>query len=214
MIDISAYLVTKYKGVYRLRAFYDLAQKTFPRELNGQFSTNDIFIDCQQNIKIFHFGKQILQAYIPSIGRGHNIIKAIKEEFHGEDIIYHIEETDSEILFKFHSDNMDKLEKYLKPKTSGASISPFSSKNLPKTKYDIPEEDLEPYKEIVERVGQERILEVTHATNRYIKSLATKKNSMEKIKADMALKGLKGKNYIHAIGKWKDYVEYLNKNIS
>ena len=56
-------------------------------------------------------------AYIPSIGRGHNIIKAIQEEL-GNDIIYNIEETDSEILFRFNSKHMDELEKYLKPKTS------------------------------------------------------------------------------------------------
>lgn len=109
---------------------------------------------------------------------------------------------------------MDKLEKFLKPKTSGAGISPFSSKNLPKTKYSIPDEDLKPYQEIVEKVGRERLLELTHATNRYIKTLATKKNTIENIKADMALKGLKGKNYIHSIGKWEDYIKYLNKNIS
>ena len=29
----------------------------------------------------------------------------------------------------------------------------------------------------------------------------------------MKLKGLKGKEYIHSIGKWDKYISYLNKNI-
>ena len=33
------------------------------------------------------------------------------------------------------------------------------------------------------------------------------------MKADMAAKGLSGKKYIHAIGKWKDYINYLKKEI-
>lgn len=101
----------------------------------------------------------------------------------------------------------------LKPKTSGAGISPFSSKNLPKCRYIIPDEDLNMYKQIVAKIPQERILTLTHSTNYFIKSLATKKNPMENIKADMKKKCLKSKEYIHAISKWSEYIDYLNKEI-
>ena len=87
---------------------------------------------------MFYYGRNLLQAYIPSLGRGHNIVKYINENF-GEDIIFDIEETDSEILFKFNTKHADNIIPLLKPKTSGANISPFSSKNLPKNKnYKIP----------------------------------------------------------------------------
>ena len=171
-----------------------------------------MFIDCYNNIRIHHYGNRILEAYIPSIGRGHNIIKAIREEL-GDDVIYNIEETDSEILFKFNAKHMEVLEKYLKPKTNGASISPFSSRNLPKSKYKIPDEDLSTYKEIVGKLPRERIIDITHNTNSYLKSLATKTNTWEDIKADMALKCLKGKEYIHSIGKWNEYIDYLRKEL-
>ena len=92
----------RYKGKYRLRTFLDSSTNTFPREYTGQFAENDIYIDCQKDVKVFHYGKQILQAYIPSIGRGHNIIKAIQSDL-GNDIIHNIEETDSEVLFKYNS---------------------------------------------------------------------------------------------------------------
>ena len=108
--------------------------------------------------------------------------------------------------------NMDILEEYLKPKTSGSKISPFSSKNLPKNKeYKIPNEELLLYQDIIRKIGRNRILEISHRTNDYLKSLITKKNTWDDIKMDMSLKGLSGKNYIHSIGKWDEYINYLEK---
>ena len=195
-----------------MKAPYDLRTRQFPRELNGQFADRDVYIDCYNKIQIFHYGHSILEAYIPSIGRGHNIIKAIESEL-GKEVILKIEETDEEVLFHFHSKYMEQLKKYLKPKTNGANISPFSTKNLPKTKYDIPDEDLVIYKNIVEKLDKNRIIELTHISNNYLQSLVCKKNTWEDIKADMALKGLKGKDYIHSIGKWNDYIKYLEKEL-
>ena len=101
----------------------------------------------------------------------------------------------------------------LKPKTNGANISPFSSRNLPKSEYKIPDEDFNAYKNIVAKIPRERILSLTHMTVDFIKSLSTKNNKYDDIKADMALKGLKGKEYIHSIGKWNDYINYINKHL-
>lgn len=109
---------------------------------------------------------------------------------------------------------MKKLEKYIIPKTSGANISPFSSKNLPKNKsYKIPEDDLKDYENILVNIGQKRIIELTHITKNYLKSLVTKNNTWENMKADMAVKGLSGKNYIHSIGKWDEYIKYLSEGL-
>lgn len=102
----------------------------------------------------------------------------------------------------------------MKPKTSGASISPFSSRNLSKSDYRIPDEILEEYKQIVAKIPRERILNITHSTNAFIKSLATKRETYEDIKADMAKKGLKAKEYIHSIGQWDEYIKYLEENLN
>lgn len=207
-----SYLIKKYKGIYRLRTPID-QNNQFPREFDKKYAENDIYISCQHGNKVFYYGSGILQAYIPSIIRGHNIIKYINENF-GRDIIFDIEENDSEILFKFKSKYDNDIVPLLKPKTSGANISPFSTKNLPRNKdYKIPDEDLDRYKNIVAKIPRERILDLSHRTNSFIKSLATKKNSMEKIKADMALKGLKGKEYIHSIGMWDKYIKFLEENV-
>lgn len=198
--------------MYRLKCPYDKSTNTFARKLDGTFEDIDVYINCQYGNKVFSFGHGILQAYIPSIIRGHNIIKYISEHF-GKEIIFDIEESDSEVLFKFKSKHDDNIIPLLKPKTNGANISPFSSRNLPKSEYKIPDEDFNAYKNIVDKIPRERILALTHMTVNYIKSLATKNNKYDDIKADMALKGLKGKEYIHSIGKWNDYIDYINKHL-
>lgn len=211
MINTS-YLTDKFKGKYRLKVPIDKTINDFSRKLNGTYEDIDMYIDCQHGNKVFHFGGSILQAYVPSLIRGHNIIKSINEI--NSDLIFDIEETSQEILFKFHYKDSDKIIPLLKPKTSGANISPFSSKNLPRNKdYKIPDEEFSIYKEIVAKIPPERILTLTHSTNHYLKSLATKKNTWDSIRADMKLKGLKGKEYIHSIGKWSEYIKYLRKEI-
>ena len=198
--------------MYRLKCPYDKSTNTFARKLDGTFEDIDVYIDCQYGNKVFSFGHRILQAYIPSIIRGHNIIKYISKHF-GQEIIFDIEESDSEVLFKFKAKYDDNIIPLLKPKTNGANISPFSSRNLPKSEYKIPDEDFNAYKNIVAKIPRERILSLTHMTVDFIKSLSTKNNKYDDIKADMALKGLKGKEYIHSIGKWNDYINYINKHL-
>lgn len=191
---------------------YDKRTNQFQRKLDGTYEDIDVYISCANNITISYYGKSILEVYVPSIGRGRNIVKAIQSEL-GDNIIFNIKETSQEVLFQFKAQDMEKLEKYLKPKTNCANRSPFSSKSLPKTKYKIPDEDLLRYKDLMKNLSQREILSFGLYTNNFIKSLVTKKNTLENIKADMAVKGLKGKEYIHSIGKWNEYIEYLEKEI-
>ena len=207
-------MITHYKGIYRIKVPYNLSTNQFSRKSNENFEDIDCYIDCKYGNKVFHYGHSILEAYIPSIIRGHNIIKYINDNF-GKDVISNVIETNAEVFFRFNAKYDDKIIPLLKPKTSGASISPFSSKNLPKNKdYKIPDEELSMYKNIVAKIPRERILNITHITSDFIKSLTTKKNNLENIKADMALKGLKGKEYIHSIGKWDEYIKYLKERMN
>lgn len=211
MINTS-YLIDKFKGIYRIKVPYNLATNDFSRKLNGNLEDIDCYIDCMNNVKIFYYGSSILQVYIPSLIRGHNVIKAINEM--DSSLIFDIEETDSEVLFKFKYVDSDKIIPLLKPKTSGSNISPFSSKNLPKNKdYVIPDDELSLYKEIIAQIPAEGILAITHTTNKFVKTLVTKKNTIENIKADMKVKGLKGKEYIHSIGQWNNYIKYLKEEL-
>ena len=207
-----SYLTDKFKGIYRLKVPIDKNKNDFPRKPNGQYEDIDMYISCQHGNMIFHDTGSALLAYIPSLQRGHNIINAIKEENLGN--VYDIEESDSEVLFKFKYADSGKIIPLLKPRTSGANISPFSSRNLPQNKdYRIQDEDLFKYKNIIEKIPSERILTVSHTTNNFIKSLANRRKPLDSIKADMKLKGLRGKEYIHSIGLWDKYIKYLEKNL-
>lgn len=145
-------------------------------------------------------------------------IQIISDSQFDEDIkknkfIYDIERTDSEVLFKFSVKNMELFEKYFEPSTSGANISPFSSKNLPKCDYEIPEEDLVRYKQALGENPKEKLLQIRNATNGFLEALTTKKYKIEHIKADMKKTRMRTKEYIHSIGKWNDYIKYLEKNL-
>lgn len=75
---MSSYIATKYKGKYNMRAEIDQRTGDFCRDKNGDLdNSTDVWIDCQSKGRIYHYGKSILQFYCPSLGRGHNVLKAI-----------------------------------------------------------------------------------------------------------------------------------------
>ena len=76
-----AFMMDKFKGKYRLLTTIDSFTNSFPRDLNGNYSDHDIYISCSNGIQISHYGRGTLEAYIPSLGRGRNIIKAIYSDF-------------------------------------------------------------------------------------------------------------------------------------
>ena len=69
------------------------------------------------------------------------------------------------------------------------------------------------YDHIIANLPRERSLRVGYITNQYLKSLCKKKGSYEKMKEDMKLKMLKGKEYIHSIGKWDEYIKYIKTEL-
>lgn len=246
------FLIDKYKDKYRLLTEHDQSTNQFPRKLNGTFEDADVYIKCKNDIRIYYFGRSILEVYCPSVQRGMGIVRTIYRDFINKDntettfttmtrdgkevsresvkiknealfqsdikdndFISNLVIGDGELSFRFHNKHMEEFEKYFSPSTSGASISPFSSKNLPKDKsYVIPEEDLKMYKDITTSIPKEKMVVVAHITKNFIKSLATKKNSYEKIKNDMALKCFNTKQYIHYINKWREYIQYLTKEFN
>ncbi len=224
---MSRYL-EKYKGIYRVKAFYDLNTNDYPRILKGDTmvidpSFDDLYIPCKSKNYIMHHQGNILVGIISTVSKGHNIIRQLFEDKYGEnsssgisyrslynqlikdDIILKVEETDKEILIYFSDNVIKKIAEFLKPQVNGAGISIFSTKNLPKQKYLIPEDDLRQYKGIINRI--ENKLEIRKINGEFL-------NSVNKdYKSDMKSKGLKAKEYIHYIGKWDIYLQFLKNKI-
>ena len=209
---MANYLLTHYKGTYRIMCPYDESTNQFSRKADGGFEDIDCYIKCKSGIKIFYYGSSLLEVYIPSVRRGNNILRAMEENGH-DDIPIDIHTTDEEVYFKFKAKNMPIMEQYLNPITSCAERSPFSVCNLPHSDYKIPDEDLLAYKEITANLPFESVSKLSHISKSYLKSLSTKTNTYELICSDMKKKMMKPKEYIHSIGKWNEYIEYLKKNL-
>jgi hypothetical protein len=230
--DIMPNYLMRYKGQYRLKANIDESTNDYPRDINGKLETDDVYIKCANGGQIYHFGHSVLVAYIPSLGRGHNILRAmafdlcgIEEKIPHKDIaaallnkgiIKSIHENDEEIEFKFSSKDIATIAKYMKPLTGGADISPFSARNLPKSDYVIPLEDLELYKKITDPVPKEDLLTISYATKHFISNIVSK-NPLYKskdIKAEMKKSMLRGKEFIHYSGMWNEFINFLKEELS
>jgi len=232
-----AYYLSRYVGIYRIKSHIDETTNDFPRDEEGKLEQNDVYIKCEKGGQIYHYGHSTLVCYVPSIGRGHNILKQLGQDLgmnlsvYGESfnyekfytdlyskkIVFDIEETDEEVLWKFDNKNMNIMVNYMKPLTSGASISPFSTKNLPKAKYIIPSEDIDKYKKICQAHPETSPLQMANMSSDFIFNIIPKKNKTYKnqdMKALMKLKMLKSKEFIHALGMWEEYLKYLENNLA
>lgn len=211
-----------------------------------------MYIPCASGGQIYSYGHGILVAYIPSVGRGHNIIKALAKELISEDFvekecneitynknnepvnhydyekiydgvlkegtIRDIMENDAEVEIKFHAKDIELIAKYIKPSTFGASISPFSTRNLPKRKEKysaISADEMREYESILNQIPKDGLLNLSRLTSRFISDILQNKRQYRQlnIKSDMRKKMLKGKEYIHSMGLWNEYIKYLKENI-
>lgn len=197
----------------------NLSTNDFPRRFDGSIEDIDAYIPCKYGIKIMHYGhldgKRTVwyRAYIPSIMRGRNIAKKLDEQ----QIEYRQYcENDEEVDFLFKQTDMDVVAQLLKAKTIGKDTSCYSIKNLPKSDYNIPQEEINEYKTISSRVDKSDLLILSQITNSFLYDILAKKYRNIEIKSDIRSKCMSRqlKEYIHSIGEWNDYIDYLKKEIN
>lgn len=125
-----------------------------------------------------------------------------------------VRELDSEVTFRFHQKNFEKIIPLLKPKTYGAGISPFSSKNLPKLKYEISDEEMREYKAINDSIPMGNKLILSRITNDFIYNIMSKNKQYKKkdMRSIMRKTMLSGKEFIHHEGFWNEYISYLKSS--
>lgn len=212
---MAGYLVRNYKSVYRILPVINNATNDFCRDCNGKIDEDNVYIPCYYNSRIWHYGRSKLIAYIPSVQRGHNVIKALKKN--GVNV-FDCDESDEEVVFKFNASDMDQVASLMKPKTSGAKTSPFSSKNLPKAQVDIPENELARYKNLVSKLGTSGMSVIRTANKNFLDEVLAKKLRQKyakkpfDYKSDMRAMCLSRdtKAYIYVRGLWEDYLKFLD----
>lgn len=217
----------KYKGKYRLLCELDQNTNDFSRNDDGSIEDIDVYISCQHGNRIYTFGHidnkrpVWLWAYVPSLIRGHNIVKILKEK--GVEYIDYME-NDEEVEFKFKAADIEIVAELMKARTSGASISPFSNKNLPRSEVEIPTDKMALYKEITSVIPKGDLLLISRLTNDFLenilsKSLGKKGKKRSNVsfdhKADMKKLKLarQVKEYIYVKNMFNEYLDYLKKEI-
>lgn len=221
---MADYLITKFKGKYRLLPELCLNTQDFPRNDKGEIDEDaEVYISCRYGNKISYWGlnssrRGVLIAYIPSLGRGRNIKKELKKQ---NIEIFNYDESAEEVLFHFLASDIEPVAKLLGAKTSGASISPFSNKNLPKSDFEIPTDKMEAYKKITSRIEKKDLLLIKNINSSFLTNILEK--SLKKqlnlkqfdYKQDMRdyKMSRQVKEYIYVRGFWEQYLEYLDKEI-
>lgn len=240
------YYLKKYQGKYRVKADYDLDTNDFPRTDKGGIepSFDDLYIECKNGIKIRHGVGNVLSCYIPSKGTGTNTLRKIYKDNISENLpsenggysenlckklvetetLVSAEVLDGEVYFEFKAVMLDYIAKIVGAKTNGANISPFSEKNLPKTKYKIPDSDMKLYKEairnfptrIVNIGGKESVavdgLFIKKLNSEFDEVIKKHKGKKFDVNKDRKLKGLSGKEYIHSLNLWGEYCVFMKEN--
>ena len=221
---MSNHYLMKYKGTYRVLPVLDEVYHDLPRDTNGNIVHEEVelYIACQYGNKITEYGKDtsnrmVLRAYIPSIGRGRNIKKAMDTK----GIPYtNYRETDEEVEFRFKAKDIEPIAEMMKVKTGGADISPFSNKNLPKADVEIPTAEIERYKAVTAEVQKGDLLIIHRITLDFLSNFLEKKYKKSGDKkfsytVDMKkmMMGRLPKEYIYTKGMWNEYLDFLQKNI-
>ena len=216
------YLVSHYKGKYRVKAHYDLDTNDFIRDAEGELddSFGDFYLSGRSGIEIHHGVGSELACYIPKLQLGNNVLKSyyevmigkrgkksidkIVEELKENGYVNDVDILSIEVFFTFDAKYLDDLAPIIKLKTSGATISPFSVKNLPRKPYTIPKKDMDMYKEAK---GELTGLQISRIQDAYIREKCDK-DFKTKMKKEM----LKANQYIHKLGLWEDYCGYIKEN--
>lgn len=215
--------ILKFKGKYRLLPDIELRTNDFIKDENGNISEDHVYIDCKHGCNIRTYGhingsKAVyLTAYIPSLYRGRKIKKTMDEQ--GIEYVQYIE-GDEEVEFKFKALDIEKVADLMNAKTSGANISPFSTRNLPRANIKIPTEENDRYKIVIADVQKTDLLLIHRITDAFLVNILNKKlrktdktfqfsSDMRKLKMSRM-----AKEYIWSKGLFNEYLIYLKKEIN
>lgn len=216
---MSDYLYKKFYGTYRILVPIDSNTNDFCRTHDGKIDSEDYYIPCKKSgreiAQISHYHRNILDVLIFTINTGRKMVKLCEQE---KIPISDIKEGDGELSFKFKAENIDFIAEKLGAITQGKNIRPFSIKNLPKSDYKIPPEDLDQYKAVTASVPQGDKLIISRLTDEFLdkkfeKSLRREGKTVEQELRFWKMSRMK-KEYIHMKELWGDYIEFLKEELA
>lgn len=205
----------KYVGTYRVKAPYDEFTENFPCTNKGTLdpSFDDLYIPCAKGVIKHTYRPGMLVLYVEGVGKGRNVKRDIDSKY-GSKVVYEYEETSDEVLITFHEDYLKKIATIVKPRTSGASIPPYSPKNLPKPPYEIPKEDLDRLDILTKGLDKQvKMLFLRKCVSDFDAVIKKEKGKKFDLKAERKASRLKPRTFIHSIGMWDEYLKFVEKNL-
>ena len=222
---MSNYLWDKCKGHYRVYAEFDRRTDDVPRTINDTIDPDyDDWYLCNsgKSIVIKHSYRDELACFT-TIGKGHNFINFLYEKllndqssFRRDKInklleekwILNYDETSEEVIIIFKLNRLDEYNEYFKLKTSGANIHPLSKKNHKKIEYQLPEECLQQFNEISDKVRKQYSdLKMAHTMRQAAKNIMGISSTPRHI-------NMKFRDYIHQSGNWEKFIKEYEKLVS
>lgn len=205
----------KYVGTYRVLAPYDAATEDFPRDEHEKLddSFDDLYIPCRRGVIKHTYDPGILCWYGDSLGVSRNVYKDIKEAYPNIDITK--EEIGSfDVYIYFKEEDLGKVAQIVQPRTNGARIKPYSDKNLPKPAYKIPEEDENKLRALTgDMESSAKMHFMMEVCKDFDEVISSKKGKRYNIKEERKKSKLKPKAFIHSIGMWEDFLEYVKTKL-
>lgn len=221
------YLLDYSKNRYRVRPKLDVMTNDFPRDINGDIDETfqDFYIKCRNGFEIQYHDDGILEIYNDNPTKGRNIMRQVYTDqispdvpkrygnlinkLVSKEIIVSAYDTPQDFVCFFPSSFLDYFAGILDAETRGASISPLSNKNLPKTSYSLPDQDQKKYDQILSAINLsplDKALLVKKINEAYktdkIKNNPSFADGFKKAKLPL-------KEYIHQTGLWSEYLTYL-----
>ena len=197
----------KFTGKYRVLPNYDLSTEDFPRDENNKIdeSFEDLYIPCSKG-KIIHtyVDFDVLAVYNKNSSVIKNLCKELKSKYPKMWMEQDITGSDGFLYFK--AQDIGKVAKFVKPRTSGAKIKWYDKRNLPKKKYVIPEEDIKKLNDcFVNTKDINKMLFMKTCNSEFLDSIDKKLEAKQS--------GLSSKEYIHSVGKWDEYIDFVSNKI-
>lgn len=198
---------------------------TYANKLNIESLEFDKLTEVDEYMSVFKTRKIITrndkQIETTSVSYKCNI-QNIYNQLVDRGIFAKIYESDSEVFAQFDDKLLDNgdFEKYFNPSTSGAGISPFSTKNIKKNDYLIPEIDLALYNKTLAKLDvtkeSGKLIQLVHVNRKfddYIVNKLSVKKQIYDIKSAKREANIGAKEFIHSIGMWSDYLKFLEMEI-
>lgn len=213
----------KYVGKYRVLTELTTDTNDFVRDDKGEIHPDydELYIPCNRDGKIKHTYQEKTLAYF---NNKKPILKRLKKELDDLKINYEVDEIGEDYIVLFNDKDLNKFAKLVGARTAGKKISPFSEKNIPdriikETKpiyptasisYSIPKEDKILYYNILGIIKDKKTKNEfkKKALADFIKTL--KDDEFDTKRAAMQMKE---QEYIHYIGQWQNYLNYMKEHI-